>query len=35
MDFAELGEFVHRGLIDFFLGVEAGAHGPFVDEMEE
>jgi len=23
------------GLVDFFLGVEAGAHGPFVDEMEE
>src|SRR5207249_8489321 len=33
--FAELGEFVHGGLIDFFLGVEASAHGPFVDEMEE
>src|SRR5260370_5567254 len=35
MDFAELGEFVHGGLVDFFLGVEAGAHGPFVNEMEE
>ncbi len=35
MDFAELGEFVHGGLVDFFLGVEAGAHGPFVEEMEE
>jgi len=35
MDFAELGELVHGGLVDFFLGVEAGAHGPFVDEMEE
>src|SRR5882762_11088666 len=35
MDFAELGDFVHGGLVDFFLGVEAGAHSPFVDEMEE
>src|SRR6266446_1514490 len=35
MDFAELGDFVHGGLIDFFLSVEAGAHGPFVEEMEE
>ncbi len=35
MDFAELGEFVHGGLVDFFLGVEAGAHGPFVDEVEK
>ncbi len=35
MDFAELGELVHGGLVDFFLCVEAGAHGPFVDEMEE
>src|SRR5258708_6604605 len=35
VDFAELGEFVHGGLVDFFLGVEAGAHGPFVEEMEE
>src|SRR6266436_6427468 len=35
MDFAELGDFVHGGLVDFFLGVEAGAHGPFVNEMEE
>src|SRR5580704_16832293 len=35
MDFAELGEFVHGGLVDFFLGVEASAHGPFVEEMEE
>src|SRR6266404_6258812 len=24
MDFTELGEFVHGGLVDFFLGVEAG-----------
>ncbi len=35
MNFAELGDFVHGGLIDFFLGIEAGAHGPFVEEMEE
>src|SRR6267154_3088124 len=35
MDFAELGEFVHRGLVDFFLGVEASAHSPFVDEVEQ
>ena len=35
VDFAELGEFVHGSLVDFFLGVEAGAHGPFVEEMKE
>src|SRR6266852_9794155 len=35
MDFAELRDFVERGSVDFFLGVEAGAHGPFVEEMEE
>src|SRR5438128_6587284 len=35
VDFAELGDFVHGGLVDFFLGVKAGAHGPFVQEMEE
>src|SRR5260370_21688646 len=35
VDFAELGDFVEGGLVDFFLGVEAGAHGPFVEEMEE
>src|SRR5208337_3365753 len=35
MDFAELGDLVHGGVVDFFLGVEAGAHGPFVEEMEE
>lgn len=35
MDFAELGDFVHGGGVDFFLGVEAGAHGPFVEKMEE
>ena len=35
MDLAELGDFVHAGDVDFFLGVEAGAHGPFVEKMEE
>jgi len=35
VDFAELGEFVHGGSVDFFLGVEAGAHGPFVEKVEE
>ncbi len=35
MDFTELGNFVHRGLVDFFLGVKAGAHGPLVEKMEE
>ena len=30
MNFAELGNFVHGGLEDFFLGVEASSHGPFV-----
>src|SRR5215813_7973149 len=35
MDFAELGDFVERCLIDLLLGVEAGAHGPFVEKMEQ
>src|SRR5260370_19160027 len=35
VDFAELGDFVEGGAVDFFLGVEAGANGPFVEEMEE
>ena len=35
MDFAELGYFIKRRFVDFFLSVEAGAHGPFVEEMEE
>jgi len=35
MNFAELRYFVERGAVDFFLGVEAGAHGPFVEKMEE
>ena len=32
---AELSDFLHRGLVDFFLGVEAGAHRPFVMKMEK
>jgi hypothetical protein len=35
VDLAELGDFVHARGVDFFLSVEAGAHGPFVEEMEE
>ena len=35
MDGAEFGDFVHGGVVDFFLGVEASAHGPFVEEMQE
>src|SRR5690348_2084444 len=35
MDFAKLGHFVHGSLVDLFLSVEAGAHGPFVEEMEK
>ena len=35
MNFAELGNFVHGGLVDFFLSVKAGPHGPFVEQMEE
>src|SRR5258708_18062708 len=35
VDFAELCDFVHGGRVDFFLSVEAGAHGPFVEEMQE
>jgi hypothetical protein len=33
VDCAELCDFVERGLVDFFLGVEAGAHGPFVKKV--
>jgi hypothetical protein len=29
---AELGDFIHRGGVDFFLGVEAGAQGLFVKD---
>jgi hypothetical protein len=32
MDSAELGDFVHGGGVDLFLGVEAGAHGLFVED---
>ncbi len=35
VDFTKLGNFVHRSIVDFFLGVEASAHGPFVKEMKE
>lgn len=35
MDFAKLGDFVHARGVDFFLGIEAGAHGPLVEKMEE
>ena len=35
VDLAELGNFVHAGGIDFFLGVEAGAHRPFVEKVQE
>ena len=42
MNFASCGwtsrsscEFVHGGLVDLFLSVEAGAHGPFVEKVEE
>src|SRR6266851_10512836 len=35
MDFTELRDFVEGGAVDFLLGVEASAHGPFVEEMEE
>ena len=35
MDLAELGDFVHAGGVDLFLGVEAGARRPFVEEMKE
>src|SRR5205823_7039772 len=35
MDFAELGDFVHGSLKDFFLRIEASAHGPFVEQVEE
>src|ERR1700740_588610 len=35
MNFAELGDFVEGGFVDFFLRVEAGTHGPFVERVEE
>src|SRR5215470_1628857 len=35
MDFPKLRDFVHRGLKNFFLRVEAGAHGPFVEQMKQ
>src|SRR5579871_4181689 len=35
MDTTEFGYFIHAGGVNFFLRVEAGTHGPFVEEMEE
>src|SRR5579863_6718472 len=35
LDFAELGNLIHRRLVDFFLRVEAGAHGPFVEQVKK
>src|SRR5258708_18467226 len=35
VDFAELGDFVHGSRVDFFLGVEACAHGALVEELQE
>jgi hypothetical protein len=35
VDFADLSDFVHGGVVNFFLRVETRAHGPFVEEMEE
>jgi len=35
MNAAEFGDFVHGGGVDFFLGIEAGAHGPFVEKVKE
>src|SRR5215831_2292808 len=32
---AELGDFVHGSGIDFFLSIEASAHGPLVQEMKK
>src|SRR5208337_707634 len=32
---AKLRDFVHGGVVDLFLGVEARAHGPFVEQVEE
>src|SRR6202008_1103092 len=35
MHLADLGNFVHGGIVDFFLSVETGAHGPFMKKMQE
>src|SRR5208283_4089806 len=32
---AKLRNLIHRSVVDLFLGVEAGAHGPFVKQVEE
>src|SRR5208282_83066 len=35
MHFTDLGNFVDGGVVNFLLSVEAGAHGPFMEEMEK
>src|SRR5260370_6498273 len=35
MYLTQLRNFVHGGLVNLFLGVEAGAHGPFMEKMQE
>ena len=35
MDAAEFCDFVHGGGVDFFLRVETGTHGPFMEEVEK
>src|SRR6516225_8822687 len=32
---AELRDFVHRGIVDFLLRIEAGAHSPLVEKVEQ
>src|SRR3974377_1275003 len=32
---SEVRNFIHRGVVDFLLRVEAGAHGPFVQKVEQ
>src|SRR6201987_879701 len=34
-NFADLLHFLDGGLVDLFLGVEAGAHSPFVEKVQE
>src|SRR5208337_1853725 len=33
--FADLGNFVHGGVVNLLLCVETGAHGPFVEKVKE
>ena len=35
LDSAKLGDFVHGCVINLFLCVKAGAHGPLMEEMKE